>query len=366
MRLTPPEFYSIQKKEKIRTAFLLIPLFMLFLVLVLLIFLPFKLLYVLADLGYPPRIEDILNEAMPEFADYMSAIFNLSAVECGIIGFLAAGIALFNWFRARKQSAYAVVTALSARPPDPSDACEKRYRNVVGGLGILTGLPVIQPYVLPSRAYNAFALSDSRGRTLIAVTRGIIMDFDKIEMQSIVAHELSHVMRGDSFYVTFITFLIRSFVRKSMDHSILTATATDAHFSAEDLKSGASGAENRDRTLIDAYLFLLRPVVWAMRLFACFISRKRELMADATAVGLTLNPFALARAIHKADKGNSDLGPRAEAFNHLFIIAPRNKGIDVRKGFWADLFSSHPPVQRRLWILLIMARKSFDDLYKDR
>ncbi|HEX9935259.1 MAG TPA: M48 family metalloprotease [bacterium] len=353
MRLTPPDFYTVQKNEKAKSVLLLMPLLALYLILIFLLYLPFKLFYVYADMI--PQVEDIVNEKVPTFADYVSATFHLSAVECGIIGFSAVCIALVNWFNARAMPADKVLKAFSARPPNPSDLKEKTYQHAVEEMRISAGLPVIDTYVLPTAAYNAFALTDMQGRTFIAVTQGIISDFERSELQSVVAHELAHVIRGDSFYIAFISFLIQSFLGKKIDNAIL-------HFNAK-IVAFPRGNEKRDESIVNEYLVLIRPVVWAMRFFGCFISRRRELLADATGVGLTRNPFALAKAINRADKGNSDLGIRADAFNHLFIVAPRNRGIDVREGFLANLFSSHPPVIRRLWVLLIMARKSFADLY---
>lgn len=362
MSYTRPNFYDVQKKEKTKSTLLLIPLSVLYLIIVFLFFFPFKFFYIYEKFYAAPSIEWV-TKGKPKTSDFISAVFHLSDIEMSVIGLIAVCFVLYNWNKTKVNFANHILLNLFVLPPNPGKLNEKIFQNTVEEMRISAGLPQIYPRILSTPNYNAFTLNDSKGRIFVVVTQGMVSDFKRNELQSVVAHELAHVIRGDSFYISFISLLIHSFIGKVLDTAILYISDKIIAIPYDENECASRNNEN-DQSLIDSYLYLIRPVVWAMRFFGCFISRKRELLADATAVGMTRNPFALACALYRADKGNSYLGVTAEAFNHLLMVAPRNRGIDIREGFLANLFSSHPPITKRLWILLIMANKSFSELYK--
>jgi heat shock protein HtpX len=95
---------------------------------------------------------------------------------------------------------------------------------------------------------------------------------------------------------------------------------------------------------ISAYAFMLKLASAVMRLFSSFVSRERELLADSTAVEMTRNPLALARAVYRAHTGYSFLGNGVQGYSPLFIVSPKSRGLDAQEGFLSNLFSTHPPV----------------------
>jgi heat shock protein HtpX len=88
---------------------------------------------------------------------------------------------------------------------------------------------------------------------------------------------------------------------------------------------------------------------------ALMISRKREYLADASAAELTRNPIALVKALQKLEDASAPTAAIKKGIAHLCVVDPTGKKVNDKEGFWADLFATHPPIQKRIMLLQSMA-----------
>jgi len=221
---------------------------------------------------------------------------------------------------------------------------EPRLWNVVEEMTIAAGLgqpPAV--YVIEDPAPNAFATGRDPAHSSVAVTRGLLDKLNRDELQGVVAHEMSHVRNYDIRFATLVGILVG-----------LIALVADLFLRARwfgfgGRRSGDGGGGAGVILMFVAIFFaLLAPV--AARIVQFAISRRRELLADATAVELTRNPLGLAGALQRIadDPTKLRMGNRATA--HLYIANPLRKVKEV-----SGLFDTHPPIQQRIDLLLAMA-----------
>lgn len=253
---------------------------------------------------------------------------------------IALIIATFHYFDAKNHGAKFIRKRLQARSPDLSDRYHTQFANTLEEMRIAAGLPKVHPYILPAFAINSMALVEPDGTPSVLVTEGLVAEFTRDELQAVIAHELAHVVRGDTYYVTLVCSLVNFFER------LRDASKPETHpeATAYSGQSGISGA----------------PLVWValtistliMHLLSTLISRQREVLADAAAVEFSRNPTPLARAIYKAHLKNSFVGDFSVAYSPLLIVPPHSTGIT--DGFFSRVFNTHPPLMRRIRALANM------------
>jgi Zn-dependent protease with chaperone function/Zn-finger nucleic acid-binding protein len=256
---------------------------------------------------------------------------------------LSLFIAAFHFLEARTFGTKFILKRLDAHPPDSSDRYHKQFANTVEEICIASGVPKANPYVIPTFAINSMALIGADKTPNIVVTEGLLAEFTRDEVQAVVSHEMAHIIRGDAFYVTLVCSLANFFERLRQ--------------ALEPEKPAAGKAGQAEGGGGSALLYLavsLSSVV--MHLLSTLISREREILADAAAVELCRNPKALARAIYKAHLKNSFIGDFNLTYSPLFIVHPESK--QMSDGFLARLFSSHPPLMRRVKLLANMVKTS--------
>ncbi len=224
---------------------------------------------------------------------------------------------------------------------------EPRLWNVVEEMTIAAGLgqpPAV--YVIEDPAPNAFATGRDPVHSSIAVTRGLLDKLNRDELQGVVAHEMSHVRNYDIRFATLVGILVG-----------LIALVADLFLRARwfglgGRRSGDGGAGGGAIGVVFMLVALLFALIApaAARVVQFAISRRRELLADGTAVELTRNPLGLAGALQKiaGDPAKLRAGNRATA--HLYIANPLRKVKQV-----SGLFDTHPPIQQRIDVLLAMA-----------
>lgn len=225
-----------------------------------------------------------------------------------------------------------------ARPAD-----EKRdfdFFTVTENLCIGAGLPKPKLYVIEDSAPNAFATGRDPNHAVVCATTGLLKKLERSELEGVIAHELSHIKNYDIRLMAVVAILVGT-----------VAYLADI-FNRSLWWGGKKKKEGKGQifVLIGLVLALLSPLI--AKLIQLAISRQREFLADASAVLLTRNPYALADALGKISKDKEVLEAANNATAHLYIVNPF-KGKEF--GAWfAGLFNTHPPVEERVKILRSM------------
>jgi len=229
-----------------------------------------------------------------------------------------------------------IVLAMYRAKPLREEDMPQLYRNV-RALTEKSGLPVPKLYVIPHPAANAFATGRNPRHAVVAVTEGILRILDEEELAGVIGHELAHVKNRDILIQTVAATIAGAVM-------ILASLARWAaifggYDSREDRRGGAIGL------LIAAIVAPLAAMIIQMA-----ISRSREYLADRGSALVTGNPLGLARALGKLEASASQRRlPAHQSTAHMFTVNPlRGAGLAV-------LFSTHPPIQKRIERLEKMA-----------
>ena len=209
--------------------------------------------------------------------------------------------------------------------------------RVVENLGIASGLPTPKIYIIDDSAPNAFATGRDPKHASIAFTSGILEKLNKLELEGVTAHELSHVGNYDTRLMTIVSILVGTI-----------ALLADWYFRAQWFGMGGNRDEDNKGEgifmIIAIILAILAPIIGTLIQLA--ISRKREFLADASGALLTRNPDELADALVKISKDTEPLEAANRATAHLYIVNPF-KGNQLKSGL-ANLFNTHPPIEERI------------------
>ncbi len=243
-----------------------------------------------------------------------------------IIAFvIAMGINFFSYWFSDK------LVLASYKAKELTEAEAPRVHAVVAQLSQTAGIPMPKIYRIPSDSPNAFATGRNPGHAVVAVTDGILELLDEEELKGVLGHELAHVKHRDILIGT-------------MAAAVASAIMFIASIARWGLIFGGYGGGNRDRggnpiaLLIAA---LVAPI--AALLIQMAISRQREFGADEAGAHYAGNPYGLANALKKLQAMSLKIPLQATpATAHMFIVKPH-----AAKGLM-DLFSTHPPVEKRI------------------
>ena len=241
--------------------------------------------------------------------------------------FVAAGMNFFSYFYSDKLalSMYRAQSVTREQLP--------RVYQILDRILPRMALPMPRIYVIPTDSPNAFATGRNPHHAAVAVTQGILNLLNDEELEGVLAHELGHVRSRD---------ILTSSIAATLAGAI-TVLAHTARFAA------IFGGNRDNRRGVDAgglFMLILAPI--AATLIQLAVSRSREYEADATGAHVTGNPYALASALQKLDAYSRRLPMQASPSNaHLFIVAPLLGGES-----FANLFSTHPPMARRIQRLI--------------
>jgi len=237
---------------------------------------------------------------------------------------IAAATNFFSYFYSDK-----IALAMYGAQPVTREELPRAY-EVVGRLAQKAGIPMPKIYVLPTESPNAFATGRNPQHASVAVTHGILELLTDEELEGVLAHELGHVRNRD---------ILTSSIAATLAGAI-TILARMAFWMG---MFGGGEREDRRGGGLGALLMLLLAPLAAM-LIQLWVSRTREYEADASGAQLTGNPYALASALEKISAVSKRLPlPASPSTAHLFIIQPLLAG-----EMWANLFSTHPPIQKRI------------------
>lgn len=247
----------------------------------------------------------------------------------------------------------AVLESASARPANLLDPRQKMLDNVVEEMAIAGGLPKPAVYVIPDPDPNAFATGPGPEKSSVAVTAGLLEKLNREELQAVVAHEMAHVRNYDIRLMTVVAALVGSVLLLSDWGRRGLAWGGGRRRGSRD--GGGAGGGVILLILFAVWLIsiLLAPLI--ARLVAMAVSREREYLADATGSELTRNPGALASALEKIHAAAEPTRSIKQGIAHLCIADPGERKINEKEGGWANLFATHPPVQKRIALLREMA-----------
>jgi heat shock protein HtpX len=224
---------------------------------------------------------------------------------------------------------------------------EPQLYNIVEEMTIAAGLP--QPpavYVLDDVAPNAFATGRDPQHASVAVTRGLLEKLDREQLQGVIAHEMSHIRNYDIRFQTLVGILV-GMVALIADF-FLRWSFWGGMGRRRD--GGGSGGDQGQAifAIVALVLAILAPLAAYAVQFA--VSRRREYLADASAVELTRNPLGLARALYTIAADPRPLKSANRATAHLYVENPLKKTKEA-----TGVFDTHPPVRQRIAVLLEMA-----------
>lgn len=258
----------------------------------------------------------------------------------GVFGLAAIAWSVIGYYTGDKM----VLAVSGARRVTHAE--EPQLFNVVEEMTIAAGLPQAPAvYVLDDTAPNAFATGRDPQHASLAVTRGLLERLDREELQGVVAHEMSHIRNYDIRFQTLVGILV-GMIALIADFFLRWSFWGGA---GRRRGSGSGGDQGQAIFMIVALvLAILAPLAAYAVQFA--VSRRREYLADASAVELTRNPLGLARALNDiaADPRALKVANRATA--HLYIENPLKKTREA-----TGVFDTHPPVRERIRVLLEMA-----------
>ena len=204
-----------------------------------------------------------------------------------------------------------------------------------------THMPKI--YIINSAAPNAFATGVKPEKTAIAVTAGLLARLNRDELQGVVAHEMSHIVNRDVLFMTIAGMMLGSIVLISQVFLRSLWFGAGGRYSS---KSSKSSGQGQLVFMIIAIAFaILGPIMAQLLYFA--ISRKREYLADASAVRFTRYPEGLASALEKISNSTQELKSANKVTAPMYIANPlKKKGRKL-----SDISSTHPPISERVRIL---------------
>jgi heat shock protein HtpX len=264
--------------------------------------------------------------------------------QAGIAGLvIAAVIALFLSFSSYRWGDRVVLASTRAKEVTPEE--QPRLHNIVDGLCIAAGIPKPRVYVVPEKAPNAFATGRDPEHSSIAVTQGLLDTMNRVEMEGVVAHELSHVRDRDILVGTIVATLVGTVVLIS---EFLLRMFWWGGFGGRRGSDRGGGAANMVLFGVGIFLLILAPIIAQVIKFS--VSRRREYLADAEGAMLTRYPPGLAAALRKIAVSDHAMRSANNATAHLWLDQP-SRIPGERMSFMEKLFSTHPPIQDRIRIL---------------
>jgi heat shock protein HtpX len=234
------------------------------------------------------------------------------------------------------------IVLASARAKEVSPEEEPRLHNIVEGLAIAAGVPKPRVYVVPEQAPNAFATGRDPAHSSVAVTRGLLDMMNRVELEGVIAHELSHVVDRDILLGTIVATLVGAIVLIS--EFFMRSWWWGGFRGRRGNDSGGGGGE----ALIFALGFLLlilAPI--AGQIIKMAVSREREYLADAQGAMLTRYPPGLASALRKIQAAPHAMRSANNATAHLWLEQPSRVPGDGTTSL-ERLFSTHPPIAERI------------------
>ena len=266
-----------------------------------------------------------------------------------IIGIIIAScVWIIQALVATTSGAKVILQGMNAQAITPDE--DRVLHNVIEELSMSSGLSMPKIYVIDTPALNAFAAGMKPEKSIVAITRGLRERLTRQEMQAVMAHEMSHIYNRDVMYMTFASVMLCTIV-------LISNLLVRSFLWGGGRKSSSKGGGPAQLIIIAVVILLAILAPLLAQLFYFSLSRKREYLADTMAVNFTRDPESLASALAKisGDTEKFDPGKMAAA---MCINKPKLK---AHKG---SLFSTHPPIQKRIDILRAMSMGTDYESYR--
>ncbi len=243
---------------------------------------------------------------------------------------IAAGFAILMSWGSYYYSDKIVLKVSRARPLKHNEYAY--LDNTIEGLAIAAGLPKPKAYIIDDPSPNAFAIGRNPEKAVVAVTKGLVEKLNREELEGVIAHEMSHIKNFDIRLMAIVSVLVGLVVLMAdwFRYSMWFG-------SFDDNRKSNLGAIIM---VVGLVLAVVAPLFAMLIKFA--VSRRREFLADASAVQLTRYPTGLANALKKLSSNKKQLRAASNATAHLFIVNP------FQSFSFSKMFSTHPPIEERL------------------
>jgi heat shock protein HtpX len=250
---------------------------------------------------------------------------------------IAVGIALVSAWGSYYGSDKLVLTMTGAKLIQQSD--NPKLFDLIHEVVIASGLPMPKVAIVIDSAPNAFATGRNPEHALIAFTTGILDAMDRDQLQGVIAHEMAHVANRDTL-VSAVAATTAGAI------AILSDMLTRMMWFGGGRDRSREGGGNPLLLVVSLVILILAPL--AAMMLKSAISRKRESLADATAVAFTRNPAGLRSALEVLAADSTVVRQRSTAVAHIWIESP----LDAKSV--SKLFSTHPPIAERIAVLKSM------------
>ncbi|MFC1649179.1 M48 family metallopeptidase [Patescibacteria group bacterium] len=251
----------------------------------------------------------------------------------GIVGiaFILSGIISFvSYYNSDK----IVLKISNASPADRTRDYD--FYTAAENLAIGAGLPKPKLYVIEDSAMNAFATGRDPDHAVIVATRGLLAKLDRTEIEGVIAHEMSHIKNYDIRLMSLVSVMVGTI-----------ALLGDFMLRARFRGSGNSKSNAGAIILVVGLVFaILSPII--ANLIKLAISRRREFLADASAVAITRQPNGLINALSKIANDHEPLEAANKATAHLYIENPFKDKVKSGASWFSNMFNTHPPVEERI------------------
>lgn len=263
--------------------------------------------------------------SMVALASYSGDLIAIALIFAGVLSFSS------YWW-----SDKIILTLSGARPATRQEFFD--FYTVAENLAMSQQLPNPRLFVIDDTALNAFATGRDPKHAVVCATTGLLQKLDRAELEGVVAHELAHIKNYDIRLMSIIAILV-GFVSLLADWmlrmSFLGNRKSEKEAGQLQVLFGVAGF----------ILTLFSPII--AKLIQLALSRKREFLADASAVAMTKNPEGLAQALEKITSDKEPLEAANKATAHLYIANPLKNHHDA-VGWFSNLFQTHPPVEERI------------------
>ena len=235
---------------------------------------------------------------------------------------------------------YSDKVALAASHARPADGPEyQRYHNLVEGLCIAAGLPKPKLYVVDDPSPNAFATGRNPQHAALAVTTGLLAMMNRVELEGVLAHELSHVKNYDILVSTVAVTAVGII-------ALLTDLGLRFIWWGGDNENDNNGGFGAILAILALALLVIAPFIAQLMQFA--MSRNREYLADASGVQLTRYPPGLTSALEKLQSDQAVVKHATRATAQMWIESPLDRREGKKGSRLNRAFDTHPPLEDRI------------------